>query len=252
VTLRRSPRIAAALVLVLSAFAAGASDREDRLLDPEEARAYRAVGRLNVAGSRFCTAALIAPREIVTAAHCLFHPRTGQRVPVSEMRFVAGLYREAHASLRRVEAAAVPVDFELETEAPGDSIARDIALLRLAAPVGAGDATPLPVGVAGQPRDLSIVGYSRERAEAPSIVERCLPLGQRGGVLALSCRITFGASGAPVIDTRGDGNRIFAIASAIARNTPDRHSATFVVRVDPSDLVSLRRDLDRQAARKRE
>ena len=55
----------------------------------EEALAFHGVGRLNIAGSRFCTATLIAPDVIVTAAHCLFHPQTGKRVPESELRFVA-------------------------------------------------------------------------------------------------------------------------------------------------------------------
>ena len=53
------------------------------MLGPEEAAAYRGVGRLNIAGTRFCTATLIAPAVVLTAAHCLFHPRTGARVPAA-------------------------------------------------------------------------------------------------------------------------------------------------------------------------
>ena len=46
------------------------------MLEAEEAVALRGVGRLNVAGTRFCTATLISETVIVTAAHCLFDPRT--------------------------------------------------------------------------------------------------------------------------------------------------------------------------------
>jgi protease YdgD len=251
-TMRPVPRLASVLLLTLTAIAASAAGREDRLLGPAEARAYRAIGRLNLAGARFCTAGLISPREIVTAAHCLFHPVTGLIVPVSEMRFVAGLNRGKHAALRGIEAVAVPADFVLETARPGASIHRDFAVLRLDAPIGSSEATPLAVGVAGLPRDLAIIGYSRERAQAPSIIDRCLTIHQQGEVLALSCRITFGASGAPVIATIAGASRIYAIASAIAQSAPDRHEATLVVRIDPAQIEALRRELDRKAARQAE
>ena len=70
--------------------------QERRPLGDEEGRAFLAVGRLNVAGRRFCTATLIEPAVIVTAAHCLFHPRTRARVPLAEFRFAAG-YRRGEA-----------------------------------------------------------------------------------------------------------------------------------------------------------
>jgi protease YdgD len=244
----RNLLLLAALLVAVSAAIAPASDRQDRLIAPDELPVFRAVGRLNVAGARFCTATLVSPVEIVTAAHCLFHPRTGARVPVSEMRFVAGLYREAHAALRTVEAAAVPAGFVLETGSPGRSIQRDFALLRLSEPIALPEATPFPAGVPNLPEALAIVGYSRERPFAPSRVEPCRSLGQRGNVVALSCRISFGASGAPVIDTTGGGVRIAAIASAIGRTADDGHAATFAVRIGPQEIEALRRQIDGQAA----
>lgn len=232
------------LALVLVAGGAFADTREDRLLTPQEAQAYRAVGRLNVAGSRFCTATLISPQEIVTAAHCLFQPRTGVPVPLSEMRFVAGLYRGEYTALRRVEAVSVPADFVLETENIGASLQWDIALLRLDAPVDPGDAIPLSVGATDLPRALAIVGYSRERAFAPSVVERCHSRGSEGNVIALSCRVTFGASGAPVIDMGQDGREIYAITSAVSQAAPNRHGATYVIRIHEQTLAALRSFLD--------
>jgi V8-like Glu-specific endopeptidase len=58
--------------LVLLASAAGAQDApERRMLEAGEAAAFQAVGRLNIAGNRYCTATLNAPDLIVTPAHCL-------------------------------------------------------------------------------------------------------------------------------------------------------------------------------------
>lgn len=219
------------------------------MLEPVEAAPFRGIGRLNVAGQRFCTATLISPREALTAAHCLFHPRTGRRVPVSEMRFVAGLDRGSFAAVRGIESAAVPSDFEFKTRRPLISLRRDIALVRLDAPIDPAAAPPLPVGVAGQPAGLAILSYSRERSEALSIVQPCERIMARGDLITLSCRITFGASGAPVLEIRDGKVRIFAVSSAIAQVFGQRHAATYVVRVDADALDDLRRRIEETAPR---
>ena len=106
--------------------------QERRMLDAEEAVAFRGVGRLNVAGTRFCTATLISETVIVTAAHCLFHPRTRARVPLAEFRFVAGLPHGQDGGGAAVARAVTQPDFTFEGFASPAGVVADLALLELA------------------------------------------------------------------------------------------------------------------------
>ncbi len=51
---------------------------------------WRAVGRLNSRLGSHCTATVIAPRRLLTAAHCLWNKRTGTYLPPQSLHFVAG------------------------------------------------------------------------------------------------------------------------------------------------------------------
>ena len=101
-------------------------------------RPIAAVGRLNIAGTRFCTATLIEPAVVVTAAHCLFHPRTQARVPMREIRFVAGLRRGEVAAVRRAVKAVTQPDFAFDGMASYAGVRADLALVELDEPVAGG------------------------------------------------------------------------------------------------------------------
>ncbi len=210
------------------------------MLEPDEAAPFRGIGRLNLAGRRFCTATLISPDEALTAAHCLFNPRTGRRVPVSKMRFVAGLDRGEYAALRGVESVAIPPDFAFESDNPRKSLLWDFALIRLDADIGPSEAAPLPIAEVEPSGGLAILSYSRERPQALSIARPCHRIATEGDLIALSCRITFGASGAPVVETDKGRAGIYAITSAIAQLPGRRHAATYVVRIDAGKVDALR------------
>lgn len=199
-----------ALALALALLAGEAAAEGPRMLPPDEAEAYRAVGRLNVAGARFCTATLVSERLALTAAHCLVHPRTGRAVPLSELRFVPGLRIEEEAGVLRVARAATAPGFTLMDEPRPEDLDDDIALLELE-----GSAAVVPLEVAGlsEERALSIVSYGRRRAHAPSISERCPPLERLGAVLVVGCEVEEGVSGAPVLA----GGRVVAVVSAMGR-----------------------------------
>lgn len=199
-----------ALALAFALLAAAPAAGERRMLEAAEAEAFRAVGRLNIAGARFCTATLIAERRVLTAAHCLFQPRTGRAVPMSELRFVPGHRLQANAGVHRVTRAAVAPGFVLKAEPrPGD-LGADIALLELDGPAAV---PPIEVGPLAEGTAFAIVSYGRRRAQAPSMDEACPLRGVMGALLLVGCAVEGGVSGAPVLA----GGRVVAVVSSMGR-----------------------------------
>jgi V8-like Glu-specific endopeptidase len=223
--------VLARLVLLLCLLAGAGSGAERRLLEADEAAPFRGVGRLNVAGQRFCTATLIRAQVIVTAAHCLFHPRTGARVPLAELRFVAGLRRGEVAGFGRPVRAVSHPDFAFG--APElEGIRADLALLELDRPVPEADAAPFAVGEPGGDA-LSIVAYRRDRAQVPSIEDPCVPVVTFAGIMALDCAITYGVSGAPVLALADGAPRVVAVVSAMGRAQGDSPDVALTVLLAP-------------------
>jgi V8-like Glu-specific endopeptidase len=234
-----------ALAPLLVAFAAAAQEApERRILPADEGAAYAAVGRLNIAGRRFCTATLIEPAVVATAAHCLYHPRTGARVPVDELRFVAGFRRGEHAALRRVVRAVTDAAYVFDGVPDFAGVSADLALLELDAPVPAEAAAPFPAGgLAGG--DLAIVSYARDRPQLPSIEAPCPVASDVGGVLALACGVDFGASGGPVLEGAGEDARLVAVVSAMGKVVASGADVTLAVTVEPA--IAALRDALREA-----
>ena len=217
------------LLACLLAAPAGAWER--RLIDAADAEPYRGVGRLNIAGTRFCTATLISPRLIVTAAHCLYHPRTGARVPLGEFRFVAGLRRGEVAALAKPVRAVAHPDFVFGAPDLAD-VGADLALLELDADIPASAAVPFAIGTPdGGP--LTIVSYRRGRGQVATAQGPCAPIAAAGAVLTLDCVVTYGISGGPVLAGAGADARVVAVVSAMGRASGDRDVALTVL-VEPA------------------
>ena len=93
-------------VLLLAIFAALANmawagnSQPVGLRSADDARAWEAVGRVNLIGTGFCTGTLIAPNLVLTAAHCLYDKHTGKRVDISTIEFLAG-WRDGRAAATR-------------------------------------------------------------------------------------------------------------------------------------------------------
>ena len=159
-----------------------------------------AIGRLNFAGFRdrmHCTATLIAPDRVLTAAHCL-----PQRARPENIHFLPDF-----------APAGWLEDLTLAnwTAAPGK---RDVALLCLA---GSAQTAPLPRSAAGPVvgEALTVIGYPIPRRYAQSHIDCTVErVDGAGGGFTLSCPLRPGASGAPVLRRTTAGSEIVGVVSA--------------------------------------
>ncbi|MCT4683557.1 MAG: S1 family peptidase [Roseicyclus sp.] len=203
------------------------------LTTPAEAGGWAAVGRLDAPGS-FCSATLVAPDLVMTAAHCLFDAEH-RRIDDRALRFAAGL-RNGHAeAVRGVARSFLPPDWHMTGGRPDTAtVARDIALLELDAPILLAAVRPIPAGSRGHEGDLvTIISYGRDRAFHASIEENCRILDREGDVTALSCSVVEGSSGSPVLRRTPSGLEIAAVVSALG----ERGGQTVSFAVDAAALL---------------
>lgn len=193
------------------------NDPVRKLLTADEAKAWQAVGRVNIIGGGFCTGALIAPNLVLTAAHCVFDPETGERLAASDLKFAAG-WRQGRASAHRTaRRVVVHPAYNTEAEHGFDSVGNDIAILELDHPIR--NTAIMPFDRAARPEvgaSVQVVSYARERSEMPSIETPCEILGKSRAVLVLSCNASFGASGSPIFVVENGFPKIASVVSAKA------------------------------------
>lgn len=177
-----------------------------RLETGTDSRGWEAVGRLDLGGTGFCTAALIAPDLILTAAHCLRERESGAPVPVTRMEFRAGWRNGRAAAYRQIRRAAAHPDYLWSPDEDASRVRYDIALLELDQPIRLPSLKPYDTGKSPERgAEVGVVSYARDRSEAASLQDLCHVLSRQSGMLVMSCDVDFGSSGAPVFSLRSDG-----------------------------------------------
>lgn len=214
-------RLAIISALLAFAPAISATAQEDALVTlqtQQDSRGWEAVGRLDIRGQGFCTAALIRDRLILTAAHCLYDA-DGNLIPVDLFSFRAGLRDGLAQATRSITRAVAHPDYQLTGEVTdARDVAIDIAVLELDRPIR--NTRMQPYQIAHRPvrgDQVGVVSYGRGREDAPSLQQVCDVLGRQTGVIVMTCDVAYGSSGAPVFTLHDGEIQIASVVSAMAQ-----------------------------------
>jgi len=211
------------------------------LLTGDDSRGWQAVGRLNFGDVSFCTGSLIAPDLVLTAAHCMFDPKTGVRLDDAQVEFLADWRGGRASAYRRVKRSIVHPTFVYDSENFITRIAHDLAILELDQPIR--NTSIVPFGIHRTPGDgaeVGVVSYAFDRADSPSLQEVCNVLDRRAGALVLNCDVDFGSSGAPVFIMENGEPKIVSVVSAKAEMSGSPVALGMTIEDPLAELMAMR------------
>ncbi len=212
------PSILLAAIFTLTFGVSEGSAQQSRLLSAEQQVPYAAVGQLvrgRMKNDGLCTATLVAPNYILTAAHCLFVARNDTPSELRQYTFAAGWNNGTAIAASSLAEIIIPDTYSPMSDDGLRMLNNDWALARLSDPIT--EVEPLPITrIPGPWETVYYLTYSQRNREAPLLTRNCRHHVLEQGPLLIGCPVIGGNSGAAVLVGGQENPQIVAVIAAKA------------------------------------